>query len=118
MVLWTSNNTELAETSTASHCLMNVHGVVCSQIIPQKNEMVVHHGHTKLLNLQAYVVTKIVENVDCCANAVHAPNPTLRMLYTSTDMWREPWIPRLNCKEDCNFGTMVIVPIFLHTKKL
>jgi hypothetical protein len=80
--------------------------------------MVVHHGHTKMLNLRAYVVTKIVENVDFCANAMHAPNSMSRMLYTSADMWGKPWIPRVNCKEDCNVGTMVIVPIFPHMKNL
>ncbi len=68
--------------------------------------------------LQACVDTKIVENGDCCTNAVDAPNPMLRTLYTSADMWGEPCIPRLNHKEDCNFGTTMIVPIFPNTKTL
>ena len=38
------------------------------------------------------------------------------MLNTPTDMRRKPWIPCLNCKEDCDLGTKMVVHIFTHTK--
>jgi hypothetical protein len=116
VVLRASNNTELAGTGTARHHLVNVHGVVLSQIIQDKNAMVIRNGHTKLLDLGANMVTEIVKNIDCCANVLQALNPMLMPLYTSTDQWGEPWVPWLNCNKNCNVCTMVIVPIFLHTK--
>jgi len=38
------------------------------------------------------------------------------MLNTPTDMRRKPWIPCLNCKEDCSLGTKRVVHIFTHPK--
>jgi hypothetical protein len=98
VVLRVSNNTELVGTGTARHHLVDVCGMMCQKKFPDKNVMVICHGHTKQLNLGANVITEITENVCGCPTAVHTPNPTSWTLHASKDIRREPWIPRLNCK--------------------
>jgi hypothetical protein len=77
VVLRASNNTELAGTGTACHHLVDVRSMMCRQIVPDKNAMVICHGHTKQLDLGANVITEITENVCGCPTAMHTPNPTL-----------------------------------------
>ena len=95
---------------------MDVRGVMRSQVIPNKNPVVIRSLHSELLYLRANVVAKITENVDCCPTALDTPNPTPRALNTPTDVRRKPWIPRFDCEEDRDLCTKMVVPIFTHPK--
>jgi hypothetical protein len=68
--------------------------------------------YSKLLYLQADMITEIPEDVYCCAYSMDTPDPMPRMLNTPTDVWWKSWIPLLDGKKDSDLGTMVIVPIF------
>jgi hypothetical protein len=116
VVLWTSDDAELAGTITARHGLVHIRQVISRQVVPNKNVMVVHPLDPKLLNLGANVITEITKNVGCCPTAVYTPNPTLRTLHSSKDVQGEPRIPRLNRKHNRDLGTKMVVPIFTHPK--
>ncbi len=91
---------------------MDVRGVMRSQVVPNKNPVVIRSLHAKLLYLHANVVAEITENVGCCPTALDTPNPTPRALNTPTDVRRKPWFPQLDCEEDRDLGTKMVVPIF------
>ena len=116
VVLRTSDDAESAGTVTARHGLMHICRVMSRQVVPNKNTMVIRPLDSILLNLGANVITEITKNVGCCPTAVHAPNPTPRTLHTSEDVRGEPRIPWLNREYNCDLGTKMVVPIFLHPK--
>jgi hypothetical protein len=101
VLLWTSDNAELAGTTTACHGLVHICQVMSRQVVPNKNAMVICPLDPKLLNLRANVIAEITENVGCCPTAVHTPNLTPRTLHTSKDMLGEPRIPRLDREYNC-----------------
>ena len=116
MILPPSNDAKPTRNLAPRDRLMDVRGVMRSQFVPNKNPVVVRSLHSILLYLRANVVAKITENVDCCPTALDTPNPTPRTLNTPTEVRRKPWIPRLDCKEDRDLGTKIVVPIFAHPK--
>ncbi len=113
-VLWPSHNTELTRTLTTRHGLMDVCGVMHCHVVPKQDPVVICPHHSKLLFLQTDMITKIPEDVDCCANSLDILDPMPRALNTFTDVQQKSWIPQLDCKKDCNHGTVVVVPIFSH----
>jgi hypothetical protein len=116
VVLRTSNDAESAGTITARHGLVHICRVMCRQVVPNKNAMVVHPLNPKLLNLGTNMITEITKNVGCCPTAMYTPNPMSRTLHTSKDVRGEPRIPRLNCKYNRDLGNKMVVPIFIHPK--
>jgi len=118
MVWWASDNAKSPGTGTACHGLVNIGRVMCRQVVPNEDAMVIgiHPLHPKLLNIGTYVIAKITKDICSCPNAMHAPNPTTRTLHTSEDMQGEPWVPRLNCKNNSDLRPMVIMPIFTYPK--
>ena len=116
MILRPSNDAKPTRTLAPRDRLMDVRGVMRSQVVPNKNAMVVCPLDPKLLNLRANVIAEITENVGCCPTAMHTPNPTPRALNTPTDVRRKPWIPRFDCEEDRDLCTKMVVPIFTHPK--
>jgi hypothetical protein len=89
MVLRSSNNTESMGTIASRHRLMDVRGVVGSQVIPNENAMVVRPVHTKPFDLCAYVVAEITRNVSGRTYPpLDASNPSSRPLDTSPSLRR------------------------------
>ncbi len=118
MILRPSNNAKPTRTLTSRDSLMDICGVMCRQVVPNKNPVVVCFVHTELLYLRANVVAKIPKDVDCCPHTLDTPNPTPRTLNTPTDMRRKPRIPRLDCEENSDLRTVIVVPVFSNTKNL
>ena len=116
MILRPSNDAKPTRTIAPRDRLMDVRGVMRSQVVPNKNPVVIRSLHSELLYLRANVVAEITENVDCCPTALDTPNPTPRALNTPTDVRRKPWIPRFDCEEDRDLCTKMVVPIFTHPK--
>jgi len=78
MILWPSNDAKPTRTLTPRDRLMDVRRVMCSQVFPNKNLVVVRSLHSKLLYHRAKnAVTKLMENV------VIVP---------------QPWIHRIQCR--------------------
>jgi hypothetical protein len=64
MILGLSHNAELLRTVAAHHGLMDVHVVMRSQVIPNTNPVIIHPHYSKLLYLQAGMITKNMEDID------------------------------------------------------
>ncbi len=118
MILRPSNDAKPTRTLASRDRLMDVRGVMCRQVVPNKNPVVVRPLHSKLLDLHANVVTEIPKDVGCCPHTLDTPNPMPRMLNTPTDLRRKSWIPRLDCKKDGDLCKVMIVPVFSNTKNL
>ncbi len=110
MILRPSNDAKPMRIIAPRDRLMDARGVMRSQVVPNKNPVVIRSLHSELLYLRANVVAEITENVDCCPT----PNPTPRALNTPTDVRRKPCIPRFDCEEDRDLCTKMVVPIFTH----
>ena len=93
MMLRPSNDAKPTRTLVPHDRLMDVRGVMRSQVVPNKNPVVIRSLHSEPLHLRANAVAEITENVDCCPTALDTPNPTPRALNTPTDVRRKPWIP-------------------------
>ncbi len=63
MVLQPSHNTEPTRTLATRHCLVDIRGVMHSQVVPNQDPVVIYPHHSKLLYLWADVITKIPEDV-------------------------------------------------------
>ena len=77
MILWPSNDAKLTRTLPPRDCLMDVRRVICSQVVPNKNPVVIRSLHSELHYLRANVVPKITENVGCCSTALDTPNSAI-----------------------------------------
>ncbi len=101
MIQRPSNNTEPPRTLSSRYCLMDVRRVVGSQVIPQKNTVVIRPLQSKLLYFRANMITEIPKDIDCCPHPLDAPNPTPWTLDTSTYFWGKGSIPPNNCIAHC-----------------
>jgi len=59
---------EIAGSNTASHCVVNIRTVMCSKVVPYKSPMKISARDIVSLNILAYVVAKVMENLDGGAN--------------------------------------------------
>jgi hypothetical protein len=64
--------------------------------------MQVGAGYIVCLNILADVVTEVAKDIGGCSNGVYTLNQMLRVLDTSSNMWSQAWIPRLDCEDDGN----------------
>ena len=73
MILRPSNDAKPMRTLAPRDHLMDVRGVMRSQVVPNKNPVVIRSLHSEPLYLRANVVAEITENVDCYPTALDTP---------------------------------------------
>ena len=118
IVWWPWNDREIAGSNTVCHRVVNVPAVMCGEIIPNKDSMEVSAGDIVRLNIPADVVTEVTEDIGSGTNVSYTTDPSSRVINTPSNMWREPWIPWLDCKDHCYLYPVVIVPILPNAQHL
>ena len=118
MVRWPQDNGKIARANMARHLVMNIGTEMRSKVVPNQYSVKVHAWNIVHFNIAANVIAKIMENIGGCANGVQASDPTTRALNTSTNIWRKSWVPWLDCKDDSDLCTMVVVSILSDTMHL
>jgi hypothetical protein len=108
MIRWPWDNGEISGTNTVCHRVVD----------PDKYLMKVSAGDIVHLDIPADIITKISKDIDCCSNSTPASDPSSRSLNATMNMWSQGRIPRLYRKDDCNFNTVVVVPILTDTMHL
>jgi hypothetical protein len=86
MVSQPSHNAEPTKTLATRRRLMDVHGVMRRQVVPSQDPVVIHPHHSKLLYIQADMIKKKPDDVDCCPDSLDTPDPTPRTLNTPMDV--------------------------------
>ena len=112
------DNGEIAGTDTVCHRVVDVHTVMCGEVVPDKYSMKVGAGDIVRLNIPADIIAKVSEDINYCSNSTPALDPSSRSLNASSNMWSQGRIPRLYRKDDCNFYTVVVVSILTDTMHL
>jgi hypothetical protein len=92
--------------------------VVGSQIIPNKNTVVIGIGDAIDLGITTHILTEISKRIVGRTNVPYAPNPPSRMFHATIYICGEGGILRLNRKKDGELLAMPIVAIFSHPKQL
>ncbi len=118
MVRWPRDNGKIARANTARHRVINICTEMRSKVVPNQYSVKVRAWNIVRLIIVANVIAKIMENIGGCANGAQTSDPTLRALNTSTNIWRKSWVPWLDCKDDSDLCTMVVVSILSDTMYL
>jgi hypothetical protein len=111
MVQWPQVNGKIARTDTAHHRVVNICTEMHSKVVPNQYSVKVRACDIVCLNIVANVVAKITESIGGCANGAQTSDPTLRVLNTSTNIWRKSWVPWHDCKDDSDLRAVVVVSI-------
>ncbi len=119
MIRWPWDNGEIAGTNTVYHRVVDVHTVMCGEAVSDKYSMKVSAGGIARLNIPADIIAKISKDIDCCSNSTPASDPSSWSLNATTNTWSQGRIPRLYPKQDdCNFNTVVVLPVLTDTMHL
>jgi hypothetical protein len=114
--LW--NDRKLARANTVCLRVLDIHIVMCSGVISDKNLVPISAGDIVCLSIPADVVTEVTKDVGHGSYGVLALNPLSKPPDTSTSIRRQSRILGLYCKDDCYFCTVMVVPIHLHMQHL
>ena len=68
MVRRPRDNRETGGTNTARHCVVDVHAVMRSKVVPNEHPMEISAGDIVRLNIRAHVVAQVAEYVGGGAN--------------------------------------------------
>jgi hypothetical protein len=114
MVRWPWDEVKMTRNGTCGDRCMDVCGVVCSQVIPYENVLIISPGNAIHFNIVTDIITKIAKGFCQYANVPDTTNPATRPLKAALHIWGEGWITWLDSKKDDDLLAMAIMAFLLH----
>jgi hypothetical protein len=112
------DNVKTMSTGKCSDHRVNIGSVVSGKMMPDEYVIIIYPRNDIHFNVAAFIFTKIPECIHRCPNVPNTPNPPPWTINASIHIQVEPWIARLNCKQNGQLLVMAVMAILTNPKHL